>query len=153
MPSRQAGIQCGLVTRSSPDLSLGKKVALGVYSVPVEVGIGAKRAPGGTALSHPVSALRDSRRHSRPACGKAQFKGLRGSYAGLAMMFMGGRDTRRISQGRIAIVSRRLGDWAARPRVRQFVAGACNAAMCDFVRAGVGGLASPAHVESSRSCR
>jgi hypothetical protein len=78
---------------------LGKKVALGAYSVPVEVGIGAKRAPGGTAPSHPVSALRDSRRHSSPACGKAQFKGLRGSYARLAMMLKGGRDTRRISQG------------------------------------------------------
>jgi hypothetical protein len=54
---------------------------------------------------------------------------------------------------RIATVSGRLGDGAAKPLARQFVADARNVAMCDFVRAGDGGNAAPALVESSRSDR
>lgn len=52
---------------------------------------------------------------------------------------------------RIAILNRGSGIWWQ--LVRQFVADACDVAMCDFVRAGDGGNAAPALVESTRSDR
>ena len=54
--------------------------------------------------------------------------------------------------GKIAVVTGG-GSGTGRPLVRQFVADACNVAMCDFVRASDARNAAPALVESSRSDR